>query len=248
MPRNPKARQRSLQRHAAKRKQKRQALAASHPSGARSVLRAAASWPLDECLVTQDWQKHPDELVQILVARRSPEGTVAAATILVDLACLGVKNAMGSLLTPQEYRELREGMASTQRLMPADLDLVAKIAREGIAYARQLGFHPHRDYQDAAVLLAGADPDACDLDVPLGVDGKPLFVAGPYDDAPRIVAQLTRAVGPDGFDFVVPVDEDELLTLLEDELEEEPDWDSVRPPPSPGPAWLDWWRRWRSKG
>jgi hypothetical protein len=87
----------------------------------------------------------------------------------------------------------------------ADLNLAAKIVREAIAYARGLGFSPHPDYYDAAPLLAGADPDAEKKKIPLGSrDGKPLFVAGPYDDVPRIMAKLERAVGPNGFHFTAP--------------------------------------------
>ena len=85
------------------------------------------------------------------------------------------------------------------------LDLAAKVIREGVAYARRFGLKPDRDYYEAASLLEGADPDACDVHVPLGRDGKPFFVAGPYDNAQRIVAQLTRTAGAGNFDFVVPV-------------------------------------------
>lgn len=75
---------------------------------------------------------------------------------------------------------------------------------------RQSAFGPHRDYYDAAILLEGANPDACASTIPLGVDGKPFFVSGPYDDVPRIMAQLKKAVGPGSFEFVAqlgnPVD------------------------------------------
>jgi hypothetical protein len=235
-----------VQRHAAKRKEKRRALAATRPAGARGVLRAAATWPLHECLITHGWQQHPDELVQILVSRRSPEGHLAGAVFLVDLACLGLKNAMATVFDgPLDYRMLRESIEETQRLEPADLDLVAKVIREGIAYARQFGFHPHRDYADAALFLAGADPDACPAEVPLGVDGKPFFVAGPFDDAARIMAQLNRVVGPEGYEYMVAVDEaGELL----EPSDEEPGWEPVRPPATAESAWQDWRRGWRSRG
>jgi hypothetical protein len=42
--------------------------------------------------------------------------------------------------------------------------------------------------------------------VPLGKDGKPYFVAGPYDDARKIMAKLEKAVGRDGFHFIMPLD------------------------------------------
>jgi hypothetical protein len=45
------------------------------------------------------------------------------------------------------------------------------------------------------------------VSIPLGgPEGKPFFVAGPYDDITIIISKLTRAVGPDGFHYVVPID------------------------------------------
>ena len=169
-----------------------------------ALLRAAAAWPLYECLVPRDWDKE-GELVQIVVARLSAEGEVAAAAFCVDLACLGVKSAFARLCDSQsEYQQrVREPMTSTQPLVSADLNLAAKIIQEGIAYARQFGFRPDPDYPRAALLLAGADPDSCSAHIPLGKDGKPFFVAGPYDNAQRIVAQLERAAGPGNFHFFV---------------------------------------------
>lgn len=175
------------------------------------MLRLASRWPLHEVLLTKNWRE-PEELVQILVARRSGTGQIAVGSFLVDLACLGVKSAFASLFSSQaEYeRDLRSQMMARQELAQADLDLVAKIAREGIKYAGELGFSPDPDYHDAKVILGDADPDACDEDIPLGgPEGKPYFFAGPYDDVDAIMKQLTEVCGPDGFNFVVPVSPDE---------------------------------------
>ena len=109
-------------------------------------------------------------------------------------------------------------MMSHQDMIKADVNLVAKIIREAIAYARELGFRPDPDYRDAIPVLGDADPDACDVPIPLGgKDGKPLFIAGPDDDVDRIMSKLTRKLGPDGFHFLVPLEEDEEMPLLDDD-------------------------------
>ncbi len=200
-----KSRQRSLERKAAKRKQA-QARAPRRPVGARATLQSAASWPLLECLLTKNWQK-PGELVQILVARRSATGQVATGSFLVDLACLGVKSAFASLFnSTMEYRQLRDGMTARQAMAPADLNLVAKIIREGVRYADSLGFKPDPDYRDALIVLGSADPDACATPIPLGgEDGQPLFIAGPHDDVGKIMRQLDKAVGPGNYHFMAPL-------------------------------------------
>ncbi len=183
----------------------------------RGLLRASGNWPLHECLLAEEWQKE-GAIIQILVARRSPAGQVATGTFLVDLGCLGVKSAFASLFdTRREYEQkLRAGMMTHQEMIKADLNLVAKIIREGIAYADELGFRPDPDYRDAMLVLGDADPDACDVPIPLGKDGKPFFIAGPYDNVDRIMAKLTRKLGPDGFHFMFPVSGDEEIFLPDD--------------------------------
>ena len=154
--------------------------------------------------MSHDWTD-PSTLTQIVVARRSPEDKVAAAVFLVDLGCLGVKSAFAELCpSTRAYEQgLRERISATQRLDRTELNLAAKVIRDGLAYADDLGFKPDADYYEAAILLEGADPDAERTTVPLGLNGKPFFIAGPYDDARRIVAQLARAIGAGNFEATV---------------------------------------------
>jgi len=202
-----KRRQKKLQRKAAKRKSKRQAVA-SAPKGRRAQLRASADWPLHECLVTKNW-RDTSEIVQILVARKSPTGQVVIGAFLVDLGCLGVKAAFSRMLdSVKEYKEVRDDMKSRQKLIKADPNLAAKIIREAIAYAKDLGFRPDPGYRDAMHVLGDADPDACDEPIPLGKGGKPYFIPGPDDKVQLIMAKLTRKLGPDGFHYMVPIDGD----------------------------------------
>jgi hypothetical protein len=211
-----KRRQKARQRKAARRKKRRSVLPPTLRS-TRSLLRASGDWPLYECLLTKEWQEE-GVITQILVARRSSSGQIAIGAFLVDLGCLGVKSAFGRLLdTRREYRQLRGGMTANQDMIKADINLVARIIREGIAYAKDLGFKPDPDYRDAMLVLGDADPDACDVPIPLGgKDGKPFFVAGPYDNVDRIMAQLMRKLGPDGFYFIFPIGGDEEVLLLDE--------------------------------
>jgi hypothetical protein len=213
-----KQRQKALQRKAARRKQKRTTSMRPRLTGGHALLRAAGSWPLHECLLTKTWHE-PGEIIQILVARRSPTGQIAVGSFLVDLGCLGVKSAFAAFFDSQrEYeQQLRGEMRARQAMAKADLNLAAKIVREAISYADELGFKPDPDYRDSILVLGDADPEACDVPIPLGKDGKPFFVAGPYDDVPRIMAKLERKLGPDGFTFIVPLRGDEEFFLLDED-------------------------------
>lgn len=171
-----------------------------------------ADWPLYECWITEDWQE-PGQIVQVLVARRAGSDRVAFALFLVDLGCLGVKNAdSGVIDSVMEYEDtVRSLMMEMQSMVPCSLDLAAKVVHEGIRYARELGFQPHRDARKALKLLKGASPEEVLEVVPLGDgSGRPLFVAGPYDNVDAVLAKLDRVVGEDGYAFVHPVElEDE---------------------------------------
>jgi len=215
-----KKQQKARQRKAAKRKQQKQGRRFSIPwiQSPRALLRTSGSWPLHDCLLTKEWREE-GAITQILVARRSPTGQVATGSFLVDLGCLGVKSAFASLFDSQrEYEQkLRNEMMARQSMAKADPNLVAKIIREAIVYANDLGFKPDPDYRDAMLVLGDADPDACDVSIPLGgKDGKPFFIAGPYDNVGQIMAKLTRKLGPDGFYFFVPMGGDEELFLLDE--------------------------------
>ncbi|MBV9281843.1 MAG: hypothetical protein JOZ41_17330, partial [Chloroflexi bacterium] len=155
--------------------------------------------------LSRSWRE-PGELVQILVSRKG-DAQIASAGFLVDLGCLGVKDALTNVLAPPQYEAFRSSYARRQPMKRADLDLVAKIIQEGIAYAGRLGFSPHPDYHDAAFLPEGADPASCTTPIPLGMNGKPFYIPGPFDNPAGIVRQLDRAVGPGNFHYVLELND-----------------------------------------
>ena len=217
MPRDPNKAKEALERKQAKREQ-RQELKSLARHTVPGWIERAAGWPFYEVLLSQSWDKQGG-LAGILIARVSPEGKVAAGSFLVDLACLGVKSATVRLFkTPRDYtQEMRQKIIRPQPMLAADVNLVAKILDAGFAYARELGFDPDPSYYQGRQLIADADPGLSSIQIPLGgLEGKPFFVAGPYDDVPRIMAKLTSAVGPGGFHYIAPVDPATELFLADD--------------------------------
>ncbi len=205
--------QKKQQKHAAKRKQKNKRLARMRSIFASSArlpsLRQAASWPLHEVLITEDW-RDPMTFTQVLIVRKGPDGLYAVALALVDQACMGVKTAFSKVVDKREYRQLRSELTSIQKLSKGDINLAAKIIRESVAYARSFGIKPDPDIAQTQILLQGADPDACHEPIPLGgPEGKPTFIAGPYDNIPKIIKTLEKHLGPDGFHVLLPLMDDE---------------------------------------
>src|SRR5690606_6162789 len=75
-------------------KKKAKAQAAKRPSPLELLVRSASRAKLAHCFMSAGWSElEMPALVQLLVTRPLPSGKVAAATVLVNRTCLGVKAA-----------------------------------------------------------------------------------------------------------------------------------------------------------
>lgn len=142
-------------------------------------------------------------LIAVLVAADSARSAKAqVAGFLLDVWCLGVKNALRP--EPMTAARLVEHRHAYFGAFDGHVQVPAEVARAlvfGAAdYARGLGFDPEADF-DAAAALLGEPVGPCPIG--FGKDGKPFYVNGPYDDPDAIVRRLRRAVGEDGFHYAL---------------------------------------------
>ena len=141
-------------------------------------------------------------------SRRLPDGRYAMAGFLVDTFCLGVKNALYKIMETREYQGALERIFSAtqeghEQQHPA---YARKLVEGAVAYARDLGFDPHFDYRIAKAIFGDVDAAACPVKFAFGQDDKPFYVSGPHDSPSmqrRIVTQLERRCGTDGFDYMI---------------------------------------------
>jgi hypothetical protein len=223
---NPRKRQQKLERRAAKRKEKKHIVAREQQAGLGERLTVATKYPVLHAWVTDDlWEQG---IGWVLLSRALPNGSIAVAVFLVDRYCLGVKNAMGAVVSRLEYdnrfvQQFRS-QSTSQTVTPAK---ARKIVESAVEYARKLGFAPHADYQKAKLLFGTIDASECTEEIELGKDGKPLFINGPNESRARcaeIVATLARNCGEGNFHYLIggpgggPLAEEELEGL---EFEEE---------------------------
>jgi hypothetical protein len=163
-----------------------------------------------------DWHDPaPDEsiggLVTALVARRRRHRRGATVCVyLLDVYCLGVKNATGpdTIDEPALSRLTNHAFSGYETPpIPVPIELVRELVLGAADYARNLGFAPHSDFEQARPHLgAWAGPSA----ISFGRDGKPTYISGPYDDTDHIIHTLQRAVGGNGFNYTIGVDLDQL--------------------------------------
>jgi yecA family protein len=176
-----------------------------------------------EAHIEKDWREHG--LAHLLVARIRGDGSADVGVFLVDVFCLGVKDAF--LETDVPASELEEFIAtnlpdaSRERIHPA---CAKKLIDGAMAYAESLGFAPHRDFRKARRVLSGLDTALCPTEFTFGANGRPCFVQGPNDTPERIervLAILEARCGPDGFDYELAdddedADDDEFFAVRDD--------------------------------
>jgi hypothetical protein len=142
----------------------------------------------------------------VLISRRREDGLIAASVFLVDLFCLGVKNAIFHLMPPLRYEVTLLGLELTGELMEIPPECARKLVEGAVAYAEDLGFSPHPDYRIAQQIFGDIDKRECETSFEFGNDGKPLYISGPNEtpgDIQRILNQLERRCGPGGFEYEI---------------------------------------------
>jgi len=143
-------------------------------------------------------------LVQIVVARQQPDDSICFATYLVDKLCLGLKNTFARAnYTSARYHQEVQAMFKERRTQTCAPELAYQLIYESIDYAAQFGFQPEKDFELTQYMLAPRGEFLASYKLEFGKDGKPLFVAGPYDDVPSILDQLDKTAGPGKYDYVV---------------------------------------------
>jgi hypothetical protein len=112
--------------------------------GPRYYLQHAREYPISGCWVTEGWEEKG--ITPVVVARQQASDRVIFAVCLVDLYCLGVKDA---------YANADFSLVKFQRNLPTmgsgapvecSVELAHEIIYGGMEFASRYGFKPHRDF------------------------------------------------------------------------------------------------------
>jgi hypothetical protein len=224
---DPRKRQKQLAKHRAKRKAKAKTSSNKSSAYGSSMLgRAMATLememamrgPVDECYAADNI--FSGGMGSVIVSRQSGAGHIAAGVYLIDAYCLGVKDAFARLCTYGDFRRLLDESNETMRMRRVEPAYARKLIVDAVAYARDLGLEPHPDFKYASRLLEDIDASACTTEFSFGLNGKPFFIAGPYDTPVRI-RQITAAMAskrnPDEYNLMIPLPPDAELFYGGDE-------------------------------
>jgi hypothetical protein len=211
-----KQRDKALRKQARDRRDHKRARVAT-PSTALHHIRQAHAYPLEGCWTMRDWEENG--LAVVIVARRQPDGNILFGSYLVDYYCLGVKDAYYNADIPPGMfrRDYLPKMLRGEKPVEISPALAHELIYGSIDYAAQFGFKPHSDFKVARHILDPADAHPHSGTVTFGKDGKPLFIAGPYDNSDAILRQLTRTAGEGNFHYLVPVESPDEFIEIDDE-------------------------------
>lgn len=172
---------------------------------------AYAKYPIHECLIPTNL--FASGLGEVIVARRVSSDTIAMGSFVIDVFCLGVKDAMFKVLAEFEYEDIRARFVEgTGRTFEKLHHTCAKKLVDGVvAYAKDLGFSPHPDYNNVKNIFGDIDASVCPVSYTYGKEGKPFYMNGPYESEAKIkkiIATLQKKCGEGGFGVVYRMDED----------------------------------------
>jgi hypothetical protein len=168
----------------------------------------ASRFPVAQCLVGEGIQDGGGMGV-IYLTRQINGGQIAMMFLLIDSFCLGVKDAGARFCTPSEFDELIDRAGTSETLRPVAPEFARKLAEDALAYAQTIGFSPHADYRKVAPFWGDIDASRCAETFTFGLDGRPNFVAGPFDDDARqnfVFRRLRETVGEGNFGFIISPD------------------------------------------
>jgi hypothetical protein len=173
---------------------------------------------LGNCYISSDWEEAG--LANILVSRKHINGNVTLGVYLVDLKCLGIKDAFFKFnVSEDEMFDLVDYMNAVE----IEYNQVHNIIYGGEAFANDCGFKPHKDWAVAQFILEEDDDHIPLIDIEFGEDGVPAYYVGPNDNPAKIkqiLATLDKNVGAGNYLFYNDEDEFEDDEVIEDDNEQ----------------------------
>ncbi len=167
-------------------------------------IRRAAHFPIARCLASE-WL-FDSGIGHLIVCRSLPGGQIGCAFFLIDVYCLGVKDAFYAETSPEQLEAHLDRLAEVQTLRKVTPQWARKLVRDVVAYADGLGIAPAKDFREVEQIFGTIDADACPDSFTFGRQGRPFFVDGPNETPARtrkIMETLQEQLGDGGFEYLI---------------------------------------------
>jgi hypothetical protein len=196
-----------------------------------------AASPIVACMVTENFESVG--MSTLTVVRKLSLGRYGIAAFVLDLWCLGVKDAFFRVAEPDDYEVYQAGLAAAGGTAPIDPSRARRLLHDTAAYGVSNGFPPPADYVEVERIFG--DVAAAEASFTFGLNGKPHYVPGPDEThlrTKRILAVLEQRFGLDGFTFASPFELFDGDDADDDEFDEADaeEMAAIAPPAEPEPA------------
>ena len=213
-------------RKAAAKKAKRKVVVAERLAKDRQALRISkphhvdlAASPIAACSVTANIEGLG--LGTLVVARQLPLGRFGLAVLLLDLWCIGVKDAFFRVEEYDDFEHIHEELGALSE--PIEPARARRLLQDAIAFGAANGFPAPTEFAQMERLLSDVEPDGEPF--AFGDPSRPHYVVG-LDDSQRriefVTAKLIEKFGPNGFDVTYPLDDGDDDDIEYEEETDEP--------------------------
>lgn len=179
-----------------------------------AMILSALQAPIYHCWEPEQIFNGDQGIGTIVVTRKTQTGDVLMAVFLADVFCLGVKNVYIRLMSKEKYNSILDEIREHESLKSIHPSCARKLVEGAVEYAKELGLSPHEDYRSAIRIFRNIEVDDCPRSFKFGKDGKPFYISGPKDSilfSKQVIEKLTYKLGPDGFDYLVHTDDQNIL-------------------------------------
>ena len=163
----------------------------------RYITTKVKNLPKSKCYINNNWQEKG--LANIVVSRQHPDGNFTSGIYLVDIFCLGLKLTYVKFNgSPENLNEILESYMPVEdgkiTLMEVDYTLAHNIIYGAIAFAKEYGHKPHKDFSYSEYILEPDDENIELIEIDFGVDGKPLLIERfeEYEGAPKRLSKTNN--------------------------------------------------------
>lgn len=155
------------------------------------------------------------------LALENNKGDLFIANFKIDVFCLGIKDSFNSKISFEQYTFFKENQELGDSYFTAvEPGYLKSLIVKSAEYAKQYGFLPQGDFNKSMKYFQDVRLPDISPDFAFGKDGKPYYVAGPYDSvimSRRVINKLHDVVGINNFNYLVPIPEE--LLFAEDVYE-----------------------------
>ncbi|MDE6423768.1 MAG: DUF1186 family protein [Muribaculaceae bacterium] len=170
------------------------------------VRERARRFPIVECKINRKWKETGE--CSIVIVRQRPDGNFIVGMYLVDMYCMGVKDAyVIPNATREDVEHIMKNTPDEDEMTDIPYAEAHNMIYGAIEFAEEAGITPHSDFKLAEYVLEEDTDDIPIIDFEYGHNGKHLLVIGPDGKERKYLGVLRKNLGSN-FDIIDPLEDD----------------------------------------